>query len=86
MLEMDTSRHPIIKDRWYFSEGDTYYNLDIYPNWEHYAVLEVRGAKDAIAFNIPSGIKEIRNVTEDIRLANYSLSKYFPNEEELMKM
>lgn len=86
MLEMDTSRHPIIKDRWYFSEGDTYYNLDIYPNWEHYAVLEVRGAKDAIAFNIPNGIKEIRNVTEDIRFANYSLSKYFPNEEELMKM
>lgn len=86
MLEMDTERKPIIKERWYFSEGDTYYNLDVYPSWENYAVVEIRGSKENVDVSLPIGIEEVRNVTGNIRFSNYAFSKYFPTEEEVINM
>lgn len=86
MLEMDNERKPIIKERWYFSEGDTYYNLDVYPGWENYAVVEIRGSKENVDVTLPSGIEEVRNVTDDVRFSNYAFSKYFPSEEEVTRM
>lgn len=83
MLEMDTKRRPIIKDRWYFSEGSTYYNLDIYPNWENHAVLEIRGSREDVTIKLPKDMVEVRNVTGDIRFSNYSLSKDFIAEKDL---
>lgn len=83
MLEMDTKRRPIIKDRWYFSEGSTYYNLDIYPNWENHAVLEIRGSREDVTIKLPKDMVEVRNVTGDIRFSNYSLSKDFIAEKYL---
>lgn len=84
MLEMDMERRPIIKDRWYFSEGDTYYNLDIYPNWEKYAVLEIRGSREDVDAKLPVGIEEVKNVTGDIKYSNYFLSKDFIPEDKIL--
>ncbi|MDO4283099.1 MAG: AAA family ATPase [Clostridia bacterium] len=86
MLEMDTERKPIVKTRWYFSENDTYYNMDVYPNWKNYAVIEIRGSKENVNIELPSGIEEVRNVTDDIRFSNYAFSKYFLSEEEVNKL
>ena len=86
MLEMDLERKPIIKERWYFSEGNTYYNMDVYPNWKKYAVVEIRGDKENVDLTLPSSLEAVKNVTSNINFSNYYLSKYFPGEEEIEKM
>lgn len=83
MMEMDPSKKPIIKDRWYFSDHNVYYNLDVYPNWKKHAILEIRSSQEDVITQLPQDIKMVKNVTEDTRFQNYRLSEYFPLEEEI---
>ena len=86
MMEMDPSKKPIIKDRWYFSDHNVYYNLDVYPNWKKHAILEIRSSQEDVITQLPQDIKMVKNVTEDTRFQNYRLSEYFPLEEEIVTL
>lgn len=86
MFEMDPERKPIIKDRWYFSDQGIYYNMDYYPNWKNYAVVEIRSSEDNPVVKLPNELIPVKNVTNVAIFSNYALSKEFPTEEEMLNM
>ncbi|MBR1453317.1 MAG: AAA family ATPase [Lachnospiraceae bacterium] len=76
MMEADTTKHQIRKDRYCFMYNGLYYELDIYPFWNNQAILEIEVAEVENAENIqiPDGITVIKDVTNDINYKNSHLA------------
>ena len=71
---------PIIKTRHtFFYEGQTV-EIDIYPDWQRSAVLEVELPDRAAEIKLPEFIEIISEVTGDFRYSNASMAAAFPSE------
>ena len=70
LMQADPAYRTIRKDRWYLSENGLYYNIDLYPQWDDRALLEVElySAGDEVIF--PEGIRVIREVTGEKEFTN----------------
>lgn len=70
------------KTRHTFSYGRHTVEIDVYPEWENTAVLEVelRGRDECVL--LPDFIEIIKEVTGDKRYSNASMSRAFPEELE----
>lgn len=75
LSEADTSLHQISKKRYCFVHNRKYFELDIYPFSNEYAILEIELNKIDEEFEIPDYINVIKEVTEDESYKNYSLAK-----------
>ena len=67
-----------------FHDGLTF-EIDVYPFWEHLAVMEVELHSEEQRFSLPPQIEVIGEVTERRELKNAALARYVPNEEELLQ-
>lgn len=79
-LERTLAHHRhIVKDRYAFL-GDScqYFELDIYPFWDKYAILEVEvyDADEKVFF--PEGIDVVREVTDDPAFRNREIARQIP--------
>lgn len=74
LVESDTSKRQIVKDRYCFIYEDRYFELDIYPFWEDQAILEIELASLDENINIPADIDIIKEVTGDSQYKNSSLA------------
>ena len=74
-MEADTSLKQIRKDRYCFVYENSYIELDIYPFWKNYAVVEVELTNKEEKVELPPEIVVIKEVTEDKRFKNSSLAK-----------
>ena len=81
LMDADTTARPIRKTRYCLAQNNFYYEIDVYPEWKHQAILELelRSEKDEVVF--PEGIRVIREVTGDSRYKNYSLAHHMLEEE-----
>ncbi len=70
----DPSARPIRKTRYCLAYGNSYYEIDIYPEWKKQAVMEVELADEDEEVTAPEGIRIIRDVTGDKRYKNYQLA------------
>ena len=70
LMQADPTYRTIRKDRWCLSENGLYYNIDLYPQWDDQALLEVElySAGDKVRF--PEGIQVIREVTGEKEFTN----------------
>lgn len=74
LLEADTSRHSIVKDRYCFFYENQYFEMDIYPFSEDKAILEIELKSIDDQVNIPEYISVIEEVTGDEKYKNSTLA------------
>ena len=63
------------KDRYCFFYKNQYFELDIYPDWENEAILEIELTSEEQEVTLPDWITVIREVTGDDRYKNVNLAK-----------
>ena len=80
LMEADPEAHPIRKTRYCLTENNLYYEIDIYPQWEKQAVMEIELRDEAQEVVFPKGIRVIREVTGDARYGNFAMAREMPAE------
>ena len=80
----DPMTQTICKTRYCLPEGPYTFEIDLYPFWPHYAVMEIELPREDAPFRFPHGIRVIRELTGDRRFSNAALSRRIPAENELL--
>lgn len=75
MLQADPKYRPIRKQRFCLSENGLYYEIDVYPEWQDKAIMEVELSREDQQVTMPAGIEVIREVTGDEQYSNLSLAR-----------
>lgn len=81
LMEADPSRRPIRKTRYCLTENNCYYEIDVYPEWEKQAILEVELRTEDQEVVFPEEISVIREVTSDKTYSNHALAAKMPEED-----
>ena len=63
------------KDRYCFVYNNQYFELDVYPNWEGEAILEIELTEETQNVDLPDWISVIKEVTDDNNYKNVNLAK-----------
>lgn len=74
LMEADTTKHQIRKDRYCFIYNDRYFELDIYPFWNDKAILEIEVENINEDIEMPDFLDIIKEVTDDTDYKNNSLA------------
>ena len=74
MTEIDTSLHQILKTRYCFIYEKQYFEMDLYPFSDEYAILEIELNKIDDEIKLPP-LTVLKEVTDDKSFRNYSLAK-----------
>ena len=75
MTEADPAFRPIRKERYCLSENGLYYEIDLYPDWQDTAVMEIELYSEDQEIIFPDGIEVIREVTGDRAFSNRELAR-----------
>lgn len=78
LMEADNMLHAIRKTRYCLSENNQYFEIDIYPEWDNQAIMEIELNSEDEKVKIPDFIKVIKEVTDDETYKNYNMSKNMP--------
>ena len=74
-VESRLTKRPIRKDRYCLSEGNRYFEIDVYPFWQDKAIMEIELSKPDDEIIFPDYINVIKEVTDDISYKNASLAE-----------
>lgn len=80
LMEADNRFHTIHKTRYCLSESNQYFEIDIYPEWNKQAIMEIELREENEKINVPQFIKIIKEVTDDRKYKNYEMAKEMPKE------
>ena len=80
LMESDNKLHTIHKTRYCLSHNNQYFEIDIYPEWNNQAIMEIELSSEDQEIIIPDFIKTIKEVTDDERYKNYKMAKEMPKE------
>lgn len=80
LLESDNSLRTIIKTRYCLMMDNQYFEIDIYPEWNKQAILEVELRDENEIIHFPEFINIIKEVTDDDNYKNYNMAKTMPTE------
>ena len=80
----DPMTQSIFKTRFCLPQGPYTFEIDFYPFWPGYAVMEVELPREDAPFRFPEGITVIRELTGDRRFSNAALARHIPSESELI--
>lgn len=75
LMDADPDCRPIRKTRYCLTYDNQYFEIDVYPFWEHQAIVEIELNNEEAEIRFPAELKVIREVTEDDRFKNASLAK-----------
>lgn len=75
LSEADTSLHQIVKTRYCFVYEKQYFEMDIYPFSDEYAIVEIELNDINENVNLPP-LQFIKDVTDDKKYKNYELAKH----------
>lgn len=70
LINIDTSKKIIIKDRYCLTVNSIYYEIDIYDHLENTAICEVEITRNS-EFNFPSIIVILQDITDDEKYTSY---------------
>ena len=80
----DPMTESIRKKRYCLEEAPYTFEIDLYPFWPSYAVMEVELPREDAPFRFPRGITVVRELTGDHRFSNAALARHIPTEQELL--
>ena len=80
LMQADTKLHPIHKTRYCLSENNQYFEIDIYPEWNKQAIMEIELSSEDEEIKFPSFIETYQEVTDDDNYKNYSMAKNMPKQ------
>jgi len=75
LTEADPNRHPLQKTRYCIPYEDKVLEIDVYPFWDHQAILEVELLREDMSVALPPEIRVIREVTGEKAFKNSELAK-----------
>ena len=75
LMNADTSRRQIRKDRYCLTYENQYFEIDVYPFWNDKAIAEIELSDENADIKFPKQIKVIKEVTDDESYKNASLAK-----------
>ena len=78
--ERDEKLHTIHKTRYCLSYNNQYFEIDIYPQWDRQAIMEVELSSEDDKVNVPEFIDVIKDVTEEEEYKNYNMAKEMPKQ------
>ena len=84
LTRRDPMTHTIRKTRYCLQSGLFTFEIDFYPFWPSYAVMEIELPREDAPFRFPHGIRVIRELTGDRRFSNAALARHIPTECELI--
>jgi CYTH domain-containing protein/transcriptional regulator with XRE-family HTH domain len=85
LMQTDNRLHPIHKTRYCLSDNNQYFEIDIYPEWDNQAIMEIELSSEDQKINPPSFIKIIEDVTADESYKNYQMAKDMPKQLVMKK-
>lgn len=74
LMNADTTRRQIRKDRYCLTYENQYFEIDVYPFWEDKAIAEIELSDESTEIKFPEEIRVIREVTDDEAYKNASLA------------
>ncbi|MBR2188701.1 MAG: AAA family ATPase [Eubacterium sp.] len=74
LMDADPSKKPLRKDRYCLSDGNQYFEIDIYPFWSDQAIVEIELSDPNEEIRFPQMLRLIREVTEDPAYKNSALA------------
>ncbi len=80
LMESDNRLHTIHKTRYCLSENNQYFEIDIYPEWSHQAIMEIELSREDEVIKTPEFIKIIKEVTDHECYKNYQMAREMPRE------
>ena len=80
LMEADNRLHAIHKTRYCLVDNNQYFEIDIYPEWDNQAIMEIELSKEEQEIQIPKFIKIIKEVTDDESYKNYQMAKEMPKQ------
>ena len=80
LMEADDSLRPIRKTRYCLTENNQYFEIDIYPEWDKQAIMEIELSSEDEVVKIPGFISVIKEVTEDDAYKNYNMASEMPKQ------
>lgn len=78
LMEADNKLHTIHKTRYCLTENNQYFEIDIYPEWDDKAIMEIELSSEDEEIKIPKFIKIIKEVTDDNKYLNHEMAKEMP--------
>ena len=75
LMNADTTRRQIRKDRYCLTYENQYFEIDVYPFWNDKAIAEIELSDENAEIKFPKKIKVIKEVTDDESYKNASLAK-----------
>ena len=75
LMDADTSKRQIRKNRYCLTYGSRYFEIDVYPFWSDRAIMEIELADENEKVDFPEFIKVIKEVTDDDSYKNSSLAQ-----------
>ena len=76
----DPERRPVHKKRYCFTEAGHLWEIDVYPFWTDRAIMEVELTDEAEEITLPRRIRILREVSNDKRYTNASISREIPKD------
>ena len=80
LMESDNKLHTIHKTRYCLSENNQYFEIDIYPEWDNQAIMEIELSSEEEKIKTPKFINIIKEVTDDKSYKNYQMAKEMPKQ------
>lgn len=74
LMEADTSKRQIRKNRYCLTYENQYFEIDIYPFWNDKAIIEIELSDETDNIVFPKEIKVIKEVTDDPEYKNAALA------------
>ena len=78
LMQADNKLHTIHKTRYCLSDHNQYFEIDIYPEWDKQAIMEIELRDEDQEVQLPDFIKVIKEVTDDKAYKNYQMAKEMP--------
>jgi CYTH domain-containing protein len=76
LMNADTSKRQIRKDRYCLTYENQYFEIDVYPFWQNKAIAEIELSDENTPIVFPEYIKIIREVTDDPAYKNANLAEF----------
>ena len=80
LMQADNRLHQIQKTRYCLTENNQYFEIDVYPEWNNQAIMEIELRSEDQEVILPSFIKIISEVTEKEEYKNYNMASKMPKE------
>lgn len=85
LMDADTNLKPIHKTRYCLTENNQYFEIDIYPQWDNQAIMEIELSSEDDIVKTPEFINIIKEVTEDENYKNYNMAHEMPKQLKKIK-